>query len=84
MTPYAAYIGSPAYKARFETDVGDWLIVTLGERRMSNLMRQTGKTVGARAGRFHFTHWNLLEVGNVLTTPIWYKVENDEPIALLN
>lgn len=80
--PYAAYIGSPAFRSRFGINAGDWLIITTGKRRMEHLIEQTQETAGEGARWFYFTSWDQL-VKNVLTDPIWYKVGSVEPIALL-
>lgn len=81
--PYAAYIGSPAFKARFGVGAGNWWIITSGKRRMENLMYHTQQTVGEDARWFFFTFWDKLNGGNVLTASIWYRVGREEPIALL-
>jgi hypothetical protein len=78
-----AYIKSKAYKARFGDNSGRWLVVTTGERRMRNLMRQTRRVAGAGAGVFLFTTSDQLTLGNVLTTSVWQQVGAKEPQALL-
>jgi hypothetical protein len=71
--PYAAYIGSPAFRARFDADVADWLIVTSGERRMRNLIKHTQRMAGEGARWFLFSSWDQLRKGNALTTPLWWR-----------
>ena len=82
--PGAAYVKSPAYKARFGSNHGVWLIVTSGgERRMKNLMSQTAQRVGNDARIFFFTTIELLENCNVLAAKVWHQVGENEPRALL-
>lgn len=83
--PYAAYIGSPAFRARFGTDAdtADWLIVTKGkDRRMRHLMDQTQQTVGQGAQWFLFTTWDRLKGVNVLTAPVWHRAGVSSPFRL--
>lgn len=83
VAPYTAYIGSPQYRKRFDSNSGRWLVVTTGRRRMRNLMRQTRRrVVGRLAEIFYFTVFDDVEVGNVLMDPIWWRVDSSEPVAL--
>ena len=83
VAPGLAYIKSPEYKARFGANSGRWLVVTTGERRMRNLMRQTQQVAGAGATIFLFTTLDQIEAGNILTEPVWWQVGREEPISLL-
>jgi hypothetical protein len=86
--PYAAYIGSSAFKARFDADTGDWLVITTGERRMQHLIEHTQEKVGEGARWFLFSTWQHLmdpEI-NVLTAPVWLRPrwrQKPKPWALL-
>ena len=75
--PYAAYIGSPPFRARFGSDatVADWLIVTSGKRRMEHLIKQTILTAGKRARFFLFCTWQqaLDPKINLLIDPVWAR-----------
>ena len=82
--PYASYIKSPAYKSRFGVNTGVWLVVTTGERRMANLMKQTGERVGEDARYFFFSFLDRLKNANLLTAPVWWKVDLSEPTSLLS
>ena len=82
VAPGLAYIRSPEYAARFGSNTGRWLVVTTGQRRMRNLMRQTHQVAGTGAGVFLFTTFDQLETGNVLTDPVWWQVGRKEPIPL--
>jgi hypothetical protein len=82
--PYAAYIKSPSYNARFGVNTGVWLVVTTGMRRMANLIKQTKETVGADARYFSFSVFEQLKNVNVVTAPVWWKVDQSEPRSLLS
>ena len=77
-----AYMRSPAYKARFGHNSGRWLVVTTGEVRMKHLMRQTQQAVGESASVFFFTTFEQVKTANVLTVPIWWQKEHEQPIPL--
>ena len=86
--PYAAYIGSPVFRSRFSTKTGDWLVITTGQRRMENLIRQTQKTAGEGARWFLFSTWEQVmdPKTNVLTSPVWSRPRlrgDPKPWALL-
>jgi hypothetical protein len=83
VAPGLAYIKSGEYKARFGANSGRWLVVTTGERRMTNLMRQTHQVAGRGAKVFLFTTFDQLENGNILTDPVWYQVGSEKPMSLL-
>jgi hypothetical protein len=82
--PYAAYIKSPSYRARFGVNAGAWLVVTTGERRMANLIKQTKEIVGADARYFSFSIFDELRDVNLITAPVWWKVDRSEPRSLLS
>ncbi len=53
ITPGLAYIGSKAFRDRFGHPTGRWLVVTTGDRRLSNMLSQARR---AKAnGLFFFT-----------------------------
>ena len=82
--PYASYIKSPLYKSRFGANNGMWLVVTSGqEKRMENLMRQIKEKTGDNSRIFLFTTLNQQNSGNLLTSPIWRQIDNDNPMPLL-
>ena len=83
VAPGLAYVRSPQYKARFGDNSGRWLVVTTGERRMKNLMRQTKQVAGTGARVFLFTTLDQLGTSNVLTEPMWWQVGREGPIPLL-
>ena len=80
--PGAAYIRSPAYKARFGFNSGRWLVVTTGRVRMSNLMKQTEQAIGQRRKLFLFTTFEQVFKENVLAAPLWWQTGKDTPLAL--
>jgi len=80
--PGVAYIRSPEYKERFGYQSGRWLVVTTGEKRMKNLIQHTKKEIGPDAKSFLFTTISHLTTANVLSDPIWYRFDRDEPLGL--
>ncbi len=80
--PGAAYLESLEYETRFGANAGRWLVLTTGERRMRNLMRQTYQEAGSTASYFHFTVFAKISKKNVLTAPIWWQVNKAEPVSL--
>jgi hypothetical protein len=83
--PGAAYIKSQAYKTRFGHNSGRWLIVTAGgERRLGNLIQQTGESAGREARLFFFSNFDALNSGDILTSPIWWQAGASEPKPLLS
>jgi hypothetical protein len=82
VAPGLAYIRSPEYAARFGSNTGRWLVVTTGQRRMRNLMRQTRQVAGTKSGIFLFATFDQLGTGNVLTDPVWWQVGREDPIPL--
>lgn len=82
--PGVAYVKSPVYKARFGNNSGKWLVVTAGGmRRMGNMIGQTNERVGRDAHMFFFTMLDQIGAGNLLTSPIWWQAERNEPRPLL-
>lgn len=84
VAPGLAYIKSKAYEARFGDSSGRWLVVTTGERRMRNLMRQTRRVAGAGSHVFLFTTFDQLTLGNLLTDQVWQQAGSQESRALLH
>jgi len=79
--PGLAYIGSDAFEKRFGYKRGRWLVVTTGERRMGNMLRQAQRA-DAR-GRFFFTTYNKLKLDTIIHAPIWKREDREEPVPLL-
>ncbi len=85
VAPGAAYIRSPAYKARFGYNSGRWLVVTTADkRRMQNLMQHTQRIASAEARLFFFTTWQRLTEYDVFKDSIWWNVAEALPIPLLS
>lgn len=80
--PGVAYVRSNVYKKRFGGESGRWLVVTTGERRMSNMLRQTERAVGASAAVFYFTVFDWINPQTVLHEPIWFQGGSEQPTAL--
>lgn len=84
VAPYAAYITSEPYRKRFGANTGRWLVVATGQRRLENLKRQTERRIGAAAGLFYFTTFQLTQSRNILADPIWWPAGQEEPVALFS
>lgn len=78
----AAYIRSDEYKSRFATTSGRWLVVTTGEVRMRNLMRQTKEKLIEGTDLFYFTTLDLIVGNNIFISPIWRQVDSTEAMPL--
>lgn len=81
--PYAAYLQSPAYQDRFGFNTGAWLIVTSGEQRMRNLLRQTEEALGRDAKCFFFARFSDVKE-NILSAPVWHQAGRSEPRSILS
>ncbi|MCP4288863.1 MAG: hypothetical protein GY792_31315 [Gammaproteobacteria bacterium] len=79
--PGLAYLKSKAYEARFGHRSGRWLVVTTGERRMRNMLRQARRT-GAQ-GLFYFTTFAKIKVDTILHEPIWQRADREDAVPLL-
>ena len=79
--PGLAYLKSKAYENRFGHRSGRWLVVTTGERRMRNMLRQAHRA--NTKGLFYFTIYDKLNVETILFSPIWRRVDRDDPVPLL-
>jgi len=79
----STFIKSKAYRERFGNNSGRWLIITTGETRMKNLMKQTRKMVEEDTDLFLFTTFQDFFSGNPLQEMIWRKCEMDEQVCLL-
>jgi hypothetical protein len=79
--PGLAYIKSQAYQERFGHRSGRWLVVTTGERRMKNMLRQAKKAEAK--GVFYFTTFDQVNVETILFSPIWRREDRPEAVPLL-
>ena len=85
VSPGVAYIKSPAYKARFGSNEGNWLVVTSGgTTRLKNLMRQAREKAQHNASLFFFATFEQLVECEILTAPIWWQVDQNKPKSLLS
>ena len=71
--PGIAYLTSDVYQARFGAKHGWWLVVTTGERRLTNMKRHTERAAGRDARWFFFTTMKKIADNTVLTAPIWVR-----------
>jgi hypothetical protein len=78
---YLAYFAADAYKQRYGNLVAHVLTVTTGEKRLDHLAEAT-KTAGG-GKRFWFTTFASASQENILTTPIWARVNMEGLHALL-
>lgn len=78
-----AYIHSQAYKARFGTNAGRWLVVCTGEWRKAHLKKLAEATLNLNACVFYFTTIDQIRSETVLTAPIWYQCGSEVAQPLL-
>ena len=79
--PGIAYLKTDAYEQRFGYKSGRWLVVTTGERRLKNMLRQAKR---ARAkGMFYFTTYDQLSLETILHAPIWQREDREELVPLV-
>lgn len=78
--PGLAYLMSEVYAERFGHRSGRWLIVTTGERRLNNMLQQARR--GDTKGLFYFTTYNKLNVGTILSAPIWRRADRQDLVPL--
>lgn len=79
----SAYIKSEAYRERFGNNSGRWLVITTGETRLKNLMKQTRKMVEKDSDLFLFTTFQDFFSGNPLQEKIWNRCGLDTKVNLL-
>jgi hypothetical protein len=79
--PGLAYLRSDVYEERFGHRSGRWLVVTTGERRMRNMLRQARRAEAK--GLFYFTTYERLSVDTLLFSPIWRRADKDETVPLI-
>ena len=80
----AAYIHHPAYRVRFGSNSGRWLVVTTGDVRMKNLMRQTLQNTNADSDLFLFSTFDRVMQHNLFNMPIWMKCGETEGSYLIS
>jgi hypothetical protein len=79
--PGMAYIRTKKYEERFGHRSGRWLVVTTGERRMQNMLRQARRV--DNKGIFYFTTYDQISVESILQSPIWLRPDRDGPVPLV-
>ena len=57
------------------------LVVTTGERRLKNMLRQARRAKAA--GLFYFTTYDQISPATLLESPIWRRADRDEPMPLI-
>ena len=85
VVPYAFYVlKSPAFRERFGNNRGKWLVETKSKRRMNHLIEETSKRAPRTNQLFLFTTFDQVKIGDVLKAPIWSRVGEDDPVALVD
>ena len=82
--PGGAYIKSPQYLQRFESNSGRWLVVTTSPVRMRNLIIQTRARAGADAHLFYFTTIDQMARSNFFLDPVWRQPTSNENVSLVS
>lgn len=80
--PGIAYLRTGAYKKRFGSQSGRWLLVTTSERRLEFLKETTERVAGKDAIVWYFTTYDQVDANSLLTEPVWYQGGKDDPVAL--
>ena len=78
----AAYIKSSEFQNRFGSNSGRWLVVTTGDIRLQNLMRQTIKYAPNASSLFYFATFEKVISNNLLLDDIWYQPGVDSTVPL--
>ena len=81
--PGVAYIKSTAYRQRFGSNNGFWLVVCVSERRMKFLKNKVVEMTAGESNKFFFTTLNQATEEDILMAPIWLHGAGDQPRALL-
>lgn len=79
--PGLAYLKTEVYEKRFGHRSGRWLVVTTGERRMRNMLRQA-RRANAK-GIFYFTTYDKIKVDDLLFSPIWRRTDREDTVPLI-
>lgn len=79
--PGIAYLKSSKYAERFGQPYGRYLVVTSGERRMTNMKAQTERNGGG--GLFYFCTFADMAAEFVLTSPIWFLAGHEERRSII-
>jgi len=79
--PGLAYLKSEPYEKRFGHRSGRWLVVTTGERRLTNMLSQAHHA--KVNGLFYFTTFDKVTPDSLLHSPIWRRVDRAEPVPLV-
>ena len=79
--PGLAYLKTEDYEERFGHRSGRWLVVTTGEKRLKNMLRQARR--GKAKGLFYFTTYDQVSADTILHTPIWRRADRGEKVPLL-
>lgn len=79
--PGLAYLKCSAYEQRFGHRSGRWLVVTTGEKRLKNMLRQAKRA--KTKGLFYFTTYDQLSTDTILHSPIWRREDREELVPLV-
>lgn len=78
-----AYVQSHQFRERFGSNVANWLVVTTGDIRMKNLIKQTKERALEYSRMFYFTKMDYMPKHNFFLDPIWKKVDLKENVSLI-
>lgn len=79
--PGLAYLKSNSYEERFGHKSGRWVVVTTGQRRMVNMLRQAEQA--KVKGLFYFTTFDKVSPETLLQSPVWRREDRDESVPLV-
>jgi len=79
--PGLSYLKSEAYKERFGHQSGRWVIVTMSDKRMHNMLNQARRAKAL--GLFYFTTYDRVSPETLLHAPIWRRADRSDEVPLL-
>ena len=79
--PGMAYLKSKAYRERFGTQRGRWLVVTTSDKRLRNMLNQARR--GEARGLFYYTTYDQVSPETMLHSPIWRRADRSGEVPLL-
>lgn len=79
--PGMAYLRSKSYQQRFGIRYGRWLVVAADQKRVEQLRDRARRADGK--GLFYFTTREQVSPDTVLTDPIWWVDNADDPTCLI-
>lgn len=81
--PGIAYIQSEIYRERYGVNAGSYLVVTLSEKRMMNMLKAAARVPKAEKYFYYTTYKQATRPGAFFTQPIWRRPGTENPTSLM-